>query len=311
MAANPLGHDGRLFFLAFDHRAVFARSVLDADGEPTPEQEATIAAAKEVIFDGVRAAAARGAVPAGELGVLVDELYGAAVARAARADGVVLTMPVEEPDRAVFDFTYGAEWRAHVEAFEPDFAKVLVRWNPDGDAEGNAVQAARLRELSQWLRATGRRFLFELIVDPTEAQLAAAGGDRLRFELEQRPELIRRTIAAVQAAGIEVDVWKLEGLDERADAEAVVAQARSGEGREGVVCTILGAGAGRERVERWLQVAAEVAGFVGFAIGRSIWRDPLRAHLAGELERAQAAEQIADRYLRFVAHYERHAAAAA
>jgi myo-inositol catabolism protein IolC len=303
MSTDALGHVGQLYFLAFDHRGVFARSVLDAEGEPTPAQEETIVAAKQVIFDGVRRAAQRGEVPAGQLGVLVDELYGAPVARAAREEGIVLTMPVEEPDQAIFDFTYGEAWREHVETFAPDFAKVLVRWNPDGDVEGNAVQAGRLRELSQWLRANGRRFLFELIVDPTPAQLEAAGGERLRFELEQRPQLIRRTIAEVQAAGIEVDVWKLEGLDEVADAEAVVAQARTGAGREGVVCTVLGAGAGQERVDRWLRVAAAVDGFEGFAIGRSIWRDPLRAQLAGELTAEQAAEQIAERYLRFVRLY--------
>lgn len=297
------GHDGQLYFLAFDHRGVFARSVLDAEGEPTAAQEATIVAAKQVIFEGVRRAAARGEVPAGQLGVLVDELYGAPVARAASAAGIVLTMPVEEPDREVFDFTYGERFGDHVEAFAPDFAKVLVRWNADGDADRNALQAARLLELSRWLRAHGRRFLFELIVPPTARQLEAAGGEPLRFELEQRPELIRRAMAEVQAAGVEVDVWKLEGLDEVSDAEAVLAQARSGEGRENVVCTVLGAGAGAERVDHWLRVAASVDGFAGFAIGRSIWRDPLRAQLAGELTREQAAEQIAERYLRFVRLY--------
>jgi myo-inositol catabolism protein IolC len=307
MSTTRPGHDGELYFLAFDHRGVFARSVLDAEGEPTPAQEATIVAAKQVIFDGVLRAAEIGDVPPGQLGVLVDELYGASVARAASEAGIVLTMPVEEPDREIFDFAYGEQFGAHVEAFAPDFAKVLVRWNADGDADGNAVQAARLLELSRWLRAHGRRFLFELIVAPTAGQLDAAGGERLRFELEQRPQLIRRAIAEVQAAGIEVDVWKLEGLDEVADAEAVVAQARSGAGREGVVCTVLGAGAGHERVDRWLRVAAAVDGFVGFAIGRSIWRDPLRAQLAGELTREQAAEQIAERYLRFVRLYREQA----
>lgn len=255
-------------------------------------------------------AAEIGDVPAGQLGVLVDELYGADVARAASAAQIVLTMPVEEPDQEIFDFTYGAEFGAHVEEFSPDFAKVLVRWNADGDAAGNAVQAQRLRELSQWLRARGRRFLFELIVAPTAQQLAAAGGDRLRFELEQRPQLILRAMRELQAAGVEVDVWKLEGLDEIADAEAVVAQARSGEGRERVVCTVLGAGAGHERVDHWLRVAAAVDGFVGFAIGRSIWRDPLRAQLAGELSEEQAAQQIAERYLRFVRLYREQAVAA-
>jgi myo-inositol catabolism protein IolC len=297
-----LGHAAPLYLLAFDHRGVFARTVLDATGEPTPEQEVAMVDAKRLIFEGVRAAAAApGAVAAGQAGVLVDELYGAQVARDAKAAGIVLVMPVEAPDRELFDFAYGADWRAHVEAFDPDFAKVLVRYNAGGDAEGNARQAARLRELSTWLRAEGRKLLFELIVAPTAAQSAAAGGDASRFEREQRPALILRAMAELQAAGVEPDVWKLEGIDAPADAEAVVAQARTGAGREHVACTILGAGADDARVDHWLRTAAAIDGFAGFAIGRSIWRDAVRAHLAETLDRGAAARQIADNYLRFVA----------
>jgi myo-inositol catabolism protein IolC len=298
-----LGHADPLYFLAFDHRGVFARTIFDTVGEPTPEQEVTMADAKHLIFEGVRRAAQSGAVPAGQAGVLVDELYGARVARDARADGIVLVMPVEQPDCEVFDFAYGDAFGQHVEDFAPDFAKVLVRYNVDGDAEGNALQERRLRELSQWLHERDRKFLFELIVAPTAAQLAAAGGDPLRFELEQRPALIVRAIAALQAAGVEADVWKLEGIDATADAEAVVAQARSGSGREQVACTILGAGADDARVDHWLRTAAAVDGFTGFAIGRSIWRDAVRGHLSGNLNRAEAAERIAANYLRFVRVY--------
>jgi myo-inositol catabolism protein IolC len=303
-----LGHPDPLYFLAFDHRGVFARTIFDTTGEPTPEQERVMADAKHLIFEGVGRAA--GAVPPGQAGVLVDELYGAQVARDARADGIVLVMPVEEPDREVFDFAYGAAFGDHIEAFSPDFAKVLVRYNADGDTAGNALQGARLRELSEWLRARGRKFLFELIVAPTAAQLAAAGGAALRFELEQRPELIVRAMAELQEAGVEADVWKLEGIDAIADAEAVVAQARSGTGREQVACTVLGAGADDARVDHWLRTAAAVEGFTGFAIGRSIWRDAVRAHLAGTLDRGQAAEQIAGNYLRFVRVYAEAKAAA-
>ena len=289
-----------MFLLAFDHRGVFARTVFDTDGDPTPEQEALMAGAKSVIYAGARRAAEIGDVPAGQIGVLVDELYGAQVARDAKADGLVLVMPVEAPDRELFDFAYGSDWRAHVEAFAPDFAKVLVRYNADGDAAGNAEQSARLAELSGWLRETGRKLLFELIVVPTEEQLAAVEGDRLRFELELRPALIVRAIEELQAAGVEPDVWKLEGLDAPEDAATAARVARTGPGRAGVALTILGAGAPDDRVDHWLRVAAATDGFAGFAIGRSIWRDPVREHLAGTLSREAAAERIARSYLRFV-----------
>jgi myo-inositol catabolism protein IolC len=50
---------------------------------------------------------------------------------------------------------------------------VLVRYNPDGDAEMNKRQAERLRVLSDWLHANDRRLLFELLVPAEEAQLAS------------------------------------------------------------------------------------------------------------------------------------------
>jgi len=181
---------------------------------------------------------------------------------------------------------------------------VLVRYNPDGDAAGNADQRAKLKRLSDWLKQHDRKFLFELLVPAEEAQLQAVGGDSDRYDAELRPALMRRVIAELQDAGIEVDVWKIEGVDERADCEMLAQQARAG-GRDDVVCVVLGRGANDAKVDHWLTQAAPVEGFVGFAIGRSIWWDPLKAYVDGKIERAAGARKIAENYLRFVAVYER------
>ena len=129
------------------------------------------------------------------------------------------------------------------------------------------------------------------------------GGDSDRYDAELRPELMRRTIAEIQNAGVEADIWKIEGVDESADCERIAEQTRTGEGREGVVCVVLGRGADDDKVDHWLRQAAPVEGFVGFAIGRSIWGDPLRAFLDGSLAREDAAAQVAEKYLRFVRVY--------
>jgi 5-dehydro-2-deoxygluconokinase len=115
---------------------------------------------------------------------------------------------------------------------------------------------------------------------------------------------MRRAIAEIQDAGVAVDVWKIEGVDERSDCEMLVAQARRG-GRDGVTCVVLGRGADDAKVDHWLTQAAPVDGFVGFAIGRSIWWDPLKAYVDGKIERSAGARKIAENYLRFVAVYER------
>jgi 5-dehydro-2-deoxygluconokinase len=299
----PLGYDGKLYILAFDHRGSFQTKMFGIQGDPTPEQTATITDAKQLVYEGMVLAVERGA-EAGATGVLVDEQFGGTVPAAAKARGLKLAMPIEKSGQNEFDFQYGDDFGAHIEQFDPDFNKVLVRYNPDGDAATNERQLGRLKRLADWLHAHDRTFLFELLVPAEEAQLASVGGDTDRYDAELRPELMRRAIEDIQNAGIEVDIWKIEGVDERSDAELLARQTRSGAGREGVVCVLLGRGASDAKVDHWLRQAAPVEGFVGFAIGRSIWWDALKGFLDGSLPREQAAERIAENYLRFVQVYE-------
>ena len=161
-------------------------------------------------------------------------------------------MPVEKSGQKEFDFEYGEDFGAHIERYDPDFSKVLVRYNPDGDAEMNRRQAERLRRLSEWLHEHDRKFLFELLVPAEERQLASVDGDSDRYDAELRPELMRRAIAELQDAGVEADIWKIEGVDERADCERIAAQCRAG-GRDGVVCVVLGRGADDDKVDHWLR----------------------------------------------------------
>jgi 5-dehydro-2-deoxygluconokinase len=185
---------------------------------------------------------------------------------------------------------------------------VLVRYNPDDpDAEMNQRQLGRLKTLADWLHGHDRKFLFELLVPATDEQLASVGGDSDRYDAELRPELMRRAIEDAQNFGVEVDVWKIEGVDQQSDAAMLAEQARSGPGREGVTCVLLGRGASTEKVEQWLREASPVEGFIGFAIGRSIWWDALKGYLSKDLDRETAAAQIADNYLHFVRVYEQQA----
>jgi 5-dehydro-2-deoxygluconokinase len=306
-----LGYDGKLYILAFDHRGSFQKKMFGIQGDPTPEETDRIADSKRLIFEGMVKAAATGAVHPDQEGVLVDEQFGSTVPQQAKERGLKLAMPVEKSGQDEFDFQYGDEFGDHILEFDPAFSKVLVRYNPDGDAEMNAAQLERLKRLADWLHEHDRKFLFELLVPATDEQLASVGGDTDRYDAELRPELMRRAIAATQDYGCEVDIWKIEGVDAREDAEMLARQTRTGAGREGVVCVLLGRGASDEKVDHWLRVAAPVEGFVGFAIGRSIWWDALKGFLDGSLQREAAAEQIAENYLRFIRVYEEQETAVA
>jgi myo-inositol catabolism protein IolC len=298
-----LGYDQKLYVLAFDHRGSFQKKFFGIQGEPDAEQTAIIADAKHLIFEGMLQAVGSGADPS-VTGVLVDEQFGSTVPQEAHEKGLKLAMPAERSGQNMFDFQYGDDFGEHILKFDPDFTKVLVRYNPEGDAGENTVQLEKLKRLSDWLKQHDRKFLFELLVPAEDAQLQSVDGDTDRYDAELRPQLMRRAIAEIQDFGIEVDIWKIEGVDERSDCEMLAEQARSG-GREGVVCVVLGRGADDDKVDEWLQAAAPVDGFVGFAIGRSIWWDPLKAYVDGKIERSAGAAKIAENFMRFVKIYER------
>jgi myo-inositol catabolism protein IolC len=298
-----LGYHGKLYILAFDHRGSFQKKMFGIEGDPSPEETETIADAKKLIYEGMEIAVERG-VDAEAAGVLVDEQFGSDIPTLAREHGLKLAQPVEKSGQPDFDFQYGADFGQHIEDNDPDFSKVLVRLNPDGDAEMNERQLGRLKELADWLHDHDRLFLFELLVPAEDEQLESVGGDTDRYDAELRPELMRRAIEQIQDYGIEVDIWKIEGVDAQADAEMLIRQTRAGAGRENVTSVLLGRGASDEKVDHWLQQAAPVEGFIGFAIGRSIWWDALKGFLEEGLERRAAAEQIAENYLRFIKIYD-------
>jgi len=299
----PRGFDHPLYVLPFDHRGSFESGMFHWHGELSKEQTAQIAAAKLVIYDGFQAAIA-GGVKAENAGLLVDEQFGATILRDAAERGYHTACPAEKSGQEEFDFEYGDDFASHIEAFHPTFCKVLVRYNPEGDAEMNRRQTTRLKKLSDYLSGAKRSlFMFELLVPAEKAQLEKVKGDKKAYDTELRPGLMMRAIRALQDAGIEPDVWKIEGLDQKTDCEKIVQLAKR-DGRNNVGCIILGRGENEAKVRKWLTTAAAVAGFIGFAVGRTDFWDPLVGLLARKESREEAVAQIAGRYREFVDLFE-------
>jgi 5-dehydro-2-deoxygluconokinase len=299
----PRGYDRPLYILPFDHRGSFETGMFGWHGELNAEQTAKIAEAKRVIYDGFRAALA-GGLPKEHAGLLTDEQFGASILTDAAAEGYIIACPAEKSGQEDFDFEYGDDFAAHIEKFHPTFSKVLVRYNPGGDAALNCEQAARLKRLSDYLIGANRSlFMFEMLVPAEKSQLAQVGGDKGRYDLELRPGLMVEAIRELQDAGVEPDVWKIEGLDAREDCEKIVAVARR-EGRDKVGCIILGRGENDAKVREWLSTAASVPGFIGFAVGRTDFWDPLVAWRDGKDTRDEAVAQIAARYREFTELFE-------
>src|SRR3954449_7449861 len=266
---NELGYDGRLYILAFDHRGSFEKMVGATERVP---------GAKTLIWEGFQRAVELGA-PKASAGVLVDGQYGPTVAREAKAGGYKLAMPVEKSGQNEFDFEYGDQFGEKIEEFDPDFSKVLVRYNPEGDRELNERQTAKLRQLSEWLHERHRKFLFELLVPAEPAQLERVGGSDDRYDVELRPQLMLEAILQLQNGGVEPDIWKIEGISDREACNEIATLTRR-EGRDRVSCIVLGRGASDEKVEEWLRAAAGLDGYTGFAIGRSIFAESVKSYAA-------------------------------
>ena len=232
-------------------------------------------------------------------GILVDEQFGADILRDAAGAGLITACPAEKSGQAEFDFEYGLDFASHIEQSNPTFCKVLVRYNTGGNQALNRRQAERLRKLSDYLHASGRRFMFELLVPPEPSQLQRHGGDRKAYDVELRPTLMVQAIQELQNAGVEPDVWKIEGLDRSEDCRKVVAAARRA-GRDKVGCIILGRHEDDNKVRQWLTTAAAVPGFIGFAVGRTTFWDPLVNYRAQKITRETAVAQIAASFRRWV-----------
>ncbi|MFB3889340.1 MAG: 2-deoxy-5-keto-D-gluconate 6-phosphate aldolase domain-containing protein [Candidatus Bathyarchaeia archaeon] len=286
-----------LLILAFDHRSSFTEKLFGIKNrKPTPEEKKTIEDYKKTIFAGFRLALKNG-VPKDIAGLLVDEEFGADVLREAKKAGFTFAMPVEKSGQDEFDFEFGDKYAEHITMFDPTYVKVLVRYNPEGDSAVNQRQLRRLKELSDYLQRTKKPFLFELIVPATAKQLADCGGAKEAYDQKCRPKLMVRSLAEIQKAGIEPSIWKLEGVEDPADAKAVVAQAQSGGRKAGVIT--LGRGESKEMVQKWLAVGAKIPGIIGFAVGRTIFWEPLSELKAGKSAKDEAAAKIEQNYLDF------------
>ena len=299
-----IGYNKPLYIQPFDHRGSFQTKLFGWKGKLTEAQTAEIAASKQVIYDGFKAAIA-GGVPKEKAGILVDEQFGQAILRDATANGYTTACPAEKSGQDEFDFEYGEEFAKHIEDFDPTFCKVLVRYNPEGEEALNRRQSARLRQLSEYLHDKGRSmFMFELLVPAEKAQLDRLKGDKQKYDLELRPGLMAGAIEELQDAGVEADVWKIEGLDRREDCEKIVAVAHRNN-RDKVGCIILGRGENDEKVHEWLTTAASVPGFIGFAVGRTVFWEPLVSLRDKKTTREEAVAEIARRYRKFVDVFEK------
>src|SRR5260370_3663215 len=206
-----IGYDRSLYILPFDHRASFEKGLFGFSTPLTAEQTATVAASKQVIYYGLKLALTKD-VPREAAGILVDEQYGAAILRDARANGLITCAPAEKSGQEEFQFEYSDRYAEHIANFKPTFVKVLVRYNPESDEAMNRRQAARLRELADYVHTSGQHSMFEWLVPMTHEQSDRLEGDQHLYDHDLRPALRLAPITALQNPALNPHARKTDGL---------------------------------------------------------------------------------------------------
>lgn len=280
----------QLLILPFDHRSSFVKNLLGFSTPLDEEQKQKVKELKQIVFNGFREAVVNYENKEW-FGILVDEEFGSEIGQQAKRMGVKLSIPVEKSGQNVFDFEYGANFGEHIKKMDPDYVKVLVRYNPE-NVENNKVQIERLKSLSNYCQSNNYKLLFELLVPPTAKDLEIAG-NKEEYEKNYRAEKTARAISEIKEQ-IKVDVWKIEGFSKSQWKEVIEAV-----GPEAKII-FLGRGESQEFVERWLQEAGEYQQIIGFAIGRTIFYDPLKGYLSGAISQDRARDLIAGNFKHFV-----------
>lgn len=296
------GYTKQLYILPFDHRTSYISGLFHWKEPLNVEQTEAVAESKRIIYEGFKKSILT-KIPKEAVGILVDEQFGIEILQDAVKNNYITAASVEKSGQDEFDFAYGDDFARHIENVNPTFSKVLVRYNPEGDAELNRAQAKRLKRLSDYLQQAKQYFMFELIVPAEPAQLEKVNKDKNEYDLKIRPSLMVRAIQELQDAGVEPDVWKIEGLDQREDCEKIVQVARRN-GRDNVGMIILGRGADRDHVADWLKTAASTPGFIGFAVGRTSFWDALVAFEAKKISADEASSQIAHNFGEWISIFE-------
>jgi len=284
----------QLYILPFDHRASFSRDLFGWQEPLSKDQVAKVKEAKQMIWQAFKAVWSKSKNKE-ELGILVDEEFGTEILKAARKLGAVVILTTEKSGQKVFDFEYGVKFGAHILKFKPDYAKVLVRYNPVNKKD-NLIQLKRLKKINNFCKQKKTGFLFELLVPCEPVQLKKHGKS---YDLKARPALTWQAIKEIRAFGVKPNIWKLEAMPQK-DWQKIIRIIGKNE-----KIVILGRAGSKQVVSQWLKTAAKFKEIIGFAVGRTIFYGPLEKWRDKKVSKQKAIDLIAKNFEYFIDLWEK------
>jgi len=308
---NDLGYKKNLFILPFDHRSSFTKLFGFTNPDLSSEEKAIITQAKEIIYEAFKRAVSDefprlssrrtqplASVPKEQAAILVDEEYGDKIIRDAKNCDYNVILTIEKSGQKEFAFEYGDDFVKHIEKYRPQIVKTLIHYNPNDDPLSKMRQQQKLEILNNYCHENSYKFLLEVLVSPTDSQLKEVNGNNNLYDNGIRPNLTAKAMEELQTAGVEPDIWKIEGMENEDSYKIVALQARR-EGRSNVGIVILGRAENQDKVEKWIKSGNKIKGVIGFAVGRTVFWEPLTNYKNGKIEKEKAIEIISNNFLYF------------
>ena len=207
---------------------------------------------------------------AGKIGVLIDDRYGEDALNAATGRGWWIGRPVELPGSNPLQFDWGRSIGSHLVSWPKEHViKCLVQLHPDEAVESRLDQEAQLKALYDAAQVSGHDLLLEVI--PPKSMVADA-------------DTVLRAVKRLYNIGIFPEWWKLEGLS-AAQWQAIDALVEERDPYcRGVV--LLGLNAPVDELKADFMASAASTTCRGFMVGRTIFHEPSRRWLAGEMDDA-------------------------
>jgi len=270
-ATTRSGAYEELAVLAVDHRVQFEELAAEvgADVARIPAfKHLALQAVHEVARDDPR------------FGILLDSRFGFDALAAAADHPYWIGRCIETPRSRPVAFECSADVATELAQWPLNHVvKVLVSYHPDDEPALRERQERQVLRLFDACRKTRHELLLEIIAPPDSAVDATT---------------IARAVERFYDLGVKPDWWKLEPMDDPAawrNIEAAIAT-RDPFCR-GVV--LLGLSQPTETLLAAFEATARVPVVKGFAVGRTIFHEPARAWLSGEIDDAAAVRQLAEK----------------
>ncbi|MFA5368812.1 MAG: DUF2090 domain-containing protein [Candidatus Paceibacterota bacterium] len=276
-----------LFILPFDHRSSFFKNIMGIKGKPSQKNIQQAKELKKIIFNGFLAGI-QGFKNKKDFGILIDEKTGDEIISKAKKEKIIICLPVEKSGHS-FDFEYGNNFGEHIKKIKPNFIKALIRYNPE-NISLNKKQLKKIKLLDDFCKKNKYPLIIELLVPPTPNDLKIYGIKKY----EQKIRIIKTIEAIKEIQNISIPtIWKLEGFNKK-DWLKIIDTTRKSK------IIVLGRGESTQNVIKWLSDASLFDEIIGFAVGRTVFAEPLISYLNGDISKNEASLWIAVKFSFFV-----------